>query len=88
MGRPANFMNHEIIKTVKMILAARGSNQSKLSAASGVGRKHLSEMLQGRVGTVTEAWQLVFDALDVKLVIVPKSFPSEIEWKDFLMRNK
>lgn len=87
-GRSATIMNQEIIRTVKMILAARKSNQSKLSMESGVGRGHLSEMLQGRIGMATEAWRMVFDALGVKLVIVPKDFPSDLEWANHLRRGK
>ena len=67
-----NAMTEEIRKAVRVALAERDWNKSKLADEAGVSRQFVSEMMRGPKGDLQESWQKIFDALGLELKVGPK----------------
>ena len=65
-------MNERVRQAVKDAMAERELSQGKLAERVGMERPNITRLLSGRSGQVPEAWQKIFDELDLELVAIPK----------------
>lgn len=60
-------VNDDIRKAVRIEMARRDWNQSELAEATGLSRQYISELMSGKAGNVSEAWEKIFDKLHITL---------------------
>lgn len=72
-----NSMNESIRRAVRVSLAERDMSQNDLAGAVGMKPQYVSNVLTGKVGKISPAWNKILDALDLELVAVPKKPQAE-----------
>ncbi len=65
-------MTNSIREIIRVELARRDWNKSKLADESGLSRQYVSELMGGKAGNLSEAWQRIFDTLGLEVVVQPK----------------
>jgi transcriptional regulator with XRE-family HTH domain len=60
-------VNDDIRKAVRIEMARRDWNQSELAEVTGLSRQYISELMSGKAGNLTEAWEKIFGALKITL---------------------
>lgn len=66
-------VNERIRQAVRVELARRDTNQAQLAEQVGVSRQYVNNLMRARAGNVPEVWQRILDALDLELVVQPKT---------------
>ena len=65
-------MTDEIREVIRIELARRNWNKTKLSDETGLSRQYISELVNGKAGTLSPAWERIFEALGLELSVKPK----------------
>jgi len=65
-------MNERIREAVRVELARRRSNQTRLAHQVGVTPQYISEIMSGRSGNVPTVWGRIFDELGLELTVTLK----------------
>lgn len=68
-------MNDHIREAVRVELARRRSNQTRLAQQVGVTPQYISDIMSGKSGNVPSVWGRIFDELGLELTV--KSKPEE-----------
>lgn len=66
-------VNDAIRTAIRIELAKRRMNQSQLAEHVGVSKQHMSKLMGGKVGNVSEVWQRIFDELGLELTVTSKA---------------
>ena len=62
-------VNDAIRTAIRIELAKRRMNQSELASRVNVSKQHMSSLMSGKSGNVSEVWQRIFDELGLELVV-------------------
>jgi len=65
-------MNDHIREAVRVELARRRSNQTRLAQQVGVTPQYISDIMSGKSGNVPSVWGRIFDELGLELTVKPK----------------
>lgn len=65
-------MNDSIREAVRVELARRRSNQTRLARQVGVTPQYISEIMGGRSGNIPSVWARIFDELGLELMVVKR----------------
>jgi transcriptional regulator with XRE-family HTH domain len=65
-------MTDSVREAVRIELAKRDWNRTKLAEETGLSRQYISELMSGKAGVLSPAWQRVFDKLGLELVLQPR----------------
>lgn len=65
-------MNERIREAVRIELARRRSNQTRLAHKVGVTPQYISDIMNGKSGNVPTVWGRIFDELGLELTVKPK----------------
>lgn len=65
-------MTDSVREAIRIELAKRNWNRTKLAEETGLSRQYISELMGGKAGVLSPAWQRVFDKLGLELVLQPK----------------
>lgn len=65
-------VNDKIREAVRVELARRDWNKTRLAEKTQLSRQYISELMNGKAGNLTEAWQRILDALGLELTVKPK----------------
>lgn len=65
-------MNDRIREAVRVELARRRSNQTRLAQQVGVTPQYISDIMSGKSGNVPTVWGRIFDELGLELTVKPK----------------
>lgn len=71
-------MNERVREEVRVAMARRNINQSKLAETIGVSRQYLSDYMSGKAGDMPRLWQKVLDELGLELVVQAKKFSEKV----------
>ena len=55
-----------------MELARRKWSYTRVAEHTGLTRQHVSDIVRGEAGVLSEAWRRILEALDLELAVVPK----------------
>lgn len=67
-----NNMTEGIREAVRIELARRDWNRTRLADETGLSRQYISELVGGKAGNLSPAWQRIFDELGLEVVVQPK----------------
>ena len=67
-----NNMTEGIREAVRIELARRDWNRTRLADETGLSRQYISELIGGKAGNLSPAWQRIFDELGLEVVVQPK----------------
>jgi len=67
-----NTMTDSIREAVRIELARRDWNRTRLADQTGLSRQYVSELISGKAGNLSPAWERIFDELGLELVVQPK----------------
>lgn len=67
-----NTMTEGIREAVRIELARRDWNRTRLADETGLSRQYISELMGGKAGNLSLAWQRIFDELGLEVVVQPK----------------
>ena len=65
-------MTDHIREAVRIELARRDWNKSRLADESGVSRQYVSELMGGKAGNLSPAWAAILDKLGLELTVRSK----------------
>lgn len=65
-------MNDHIREAVRIELARRRSNQTRLAQQVGVTPQYISDIMSGKSGNVPSVWGRIFDELGLELTVKAK----------------
>lgn len=65
-------MTDSIRQAVKIEMVKRDWRQQELADAAELSRPYISELLNAKAGNINPAWEQIFDALGLELVVRPK----------------
>lgn len=65
-------MNEGIREAVRIELARRDWSRTRLADETGLSRQYISELIGGKAGNLSPAWQRIFDELGLEVVVQPK----------------
>ncbi len=65
-------MTEGIREAVRIELARRDWNRTRLADETGLSRQYISELIGGKAGNLSPAWQRIFDELGLEVVVQPK----------------
>lgn len=66
-------MTDNIRKTVREVMTEKGITQVDLAELVSMERPNVTRILAGRSGKIPDGWQKILDALNLELVVRPKS---------------
>lgn len=65
-------MTEGIREAVRIELARRDWNRTRLADETGLSRQYISELIGGKAGNLSPAWQRIFDELGLEVVVQPR----------------
>ena len=65
-------MTDAIREAIRIELARRDWNRTRLADETGLSRQYISELMGGKAGNLSPAWQRIFDELGLEVVVQPK----------------
>lgn len=65
-------VTEKLRETIRIEMARRNWNKTRLAEETGLSRQYISELMSGKAGNLTEAWQRIFDVLGLELTVKPK----------------
>ncbi len=68
-------MTDSIREAVRIELARRDWNRTKLAQETDLTRQYVGELMTGKAGNLSDSWGRIFDALDLEVVVRPKRKP-------------
>jgi hypothetical protein len=68
-------MTDSIREAVRIELARRDWNRTKLAQETDLTRQYVGELMTGKAGNLSDSWGRIFDELDLEVVVRPKRKP-------------
>jgi hypothetical protein len=68
-------MTDPIREAVRIELARRDWNRTKLAQETDLTRQYVGELMTGKAGNLSDSWGRIFDELDLEVVVRPKRKP-------------
>jgi transcriptional regulator with XRE-family HTH domain len=65
-------MTNHIREAIRIELARRDWNKSRLADEAGVSRQYVSELMGGKAGNLSPAWEAILDKLGLELTVRAK----------------
>ncbi len=65
-------MTDSIREAVRIELARRDWNRTKLAQETDLTRQYVGELMTGKAGNLSDSWGRIFDELGLELVLQPK----------------
>lgn len=65
-------MTDKVREAIRIELARRNWNKTRLAEETGLSRQYISELMAGKAGSLSPAWGKVLDALGLELTVKPK----------------
>ena len=65
-------MTDSIREAVRIELARRDWNRTKLAEETDLTRQYVGELMTGKAGNLSDSWGRIFDELGLELVLQPK----------------
>jgi Arc/MetJ-type ribon-helix-helix transcriptional regulator len=65
-------MTDSIREALRVALARRDWNRTKLAQETDLTRQYVGELMTGKAGNLSDSWGRIFDELGLELVLQPK----------------